>query len=283
MAHESPRPTESSRRSKLKVRGGEIAYETAGKGSPILFLHSAIADHRQWDRELPLYAADHQCIRFDQRGYGGSTPATAEFSQTDDIQALLDHLKIGRAYLVGSSMGGAYAINYAIAHPDRVRGMLLVAPGLSGGVLPPYTASEQAAFELDDRKSQEIAQVWSKGDAGRAFDLLRQLWCVALEGPNLALFRRMVEENTAEVFDNRSSQRESRPPAPSDRLPTLRIPTIVMIGDRDNPSSEPFARRIAGAIPHARLVQVSGADHLINLSRPSAFDDALRAGLAASA
>jgi pimeloyl-ACP methyl ester carboxylesterase len=274
------RPEEKSRfRGKLEVSGGELAYEAAGRGPPVLFIHSVIADSRMWDREFPLYSADHRTIRFDLRGFGGSSPATDSFSYVEDVKSLLSHLRFQRTFLVGSSMGGAFAIDFALENPDMVSGLFLVAPGLSGGFEPPFDLEEQAAFEYDEKKSREVAQAWSRGDAATAFELLRQLWCSALKGPNLELFRTMVEENAPEVFDNRSMRLAKDAPPAYGRLASLRLPTVVLIGDRDNPSSIPFAKRIARSIDGSRLVVVPGADHLVNLSRPAAFDKSLKAAL----
>lgn len=266
-------------RATAEVSGGRLAYETEGRGPPVLFVHSAIADSRMWGREVSRYSADYQTIRFDLRGFGGSSPASAPFSYVQDIASLLAHLRVNRPYLVGSSMGGAFAIDFALEKPQMVRGLFLIAPGLSGGIEPPFDPEEGAALEYDEEKSQEVARAWSKGDAATAFELLRQLWCVALEGPSLELFRKMVQENAAEVFDNRSMQFATAVPPAAARLGTLRVPTTVLVGDRDNPSSDVFAKRIARSIPGARLVTVPGGDHLINLSRPREFDEALKAAL----
>jgi len=267
-------------RAHLSLAGGHLAYETAGQGAPILFIHSVIADSRMWGRESTLYSAEHQTVRYDLRGFGGSSPATAAFSNVEDIVSLLVRLRVQRPFVVGSSMGGAIAIDLALEHPEMVRGLFLVAPGLSGGFEPPFDAEEEAAFAYDDEKSQEIARTWSRGKRSAAFDLLRRLWCSALDGPSLELFRRMVVENAAEVFDNRSMQHAAQVPSAAGRLATIKIPTTVLVGDRDNPSSICFAKRIASSVPGARLITVPGADHLVNLSCPEAFDAALRAALA---
>lgn len=266
-------------RANLKVTGGQLAYETTGQGPPVLFIHSVIADSRMWDREFPLYSADHQTIRFDLRGFGGSLPASDAFSYVEDIKSLLAHLRIHRPYLVGSSMGGAFAIDFALENPEMVRGLFLVAPGLSGGFEPPFDPEELTAFDYDEKKSQEVARAWSRGDASTSFELLRQLWCSALEGSSLELFRRMVEQNAPEVFDNRSMQHATALPPAAGRLATIKVPTTILVGDRDNPSSNFFAKRIAESIAGARLFTVHGADHLVNLSRPDAFDKALKAAL----
>jgi pimeloyl-ACP methyl ester carboxylesterase len=263
----------------LSIAGGKLAYESVGQGPAVLFIHSVIADSRMWDREVPLYSANYRSIRFDLRGFGGSSPATAPFSYDGDIQSLLAHLEVRRAYLVGSSMGGAIAVDFALDHPEMVSGLFLAAPGLSGGIQPPFNSQEQAALDYDDKKSQAVSQAWSKGDASGAFELLRELWCSALEGPSLDLFRRMVQENATEVFDNRSMKLETSNTPAAGRLGSIKVPTTLLVGDRDNPSSEVFVRRITHSISGARLVTVPGADHLVNLSRPKPFDDALQAAL----
>lgn len=275
-------PTEANRatsRSVLEVPGGKLAYQVAGRGPPVLFIHSAIADSRMWDREFSLFSSDHRTIRFDLRGFGGSSPTSAAFSYAEDVKFLLAHLDVHRIYLVGSSMGGALAIDFALGNPEMIQGLLLAAPGLSGGLQPPFDPEEQAAFDYDDKKSQEVAASWSKGDASTAFELLRQLWCSALKGASLELFRQMVEQNALEVFADRSGQHATRMPPAAGLLGAIRAPTIVLVGDRDNPSSPVFAKKIAGSVPGARLVTVPGADHLVNLSRPEAFDAELRSAL----
>lgn len=267
-------------RASLEVDGGRIAYETSGKGPAVLFLHSVIADGRMWDREVARASRGHQAIRFDLRGFGDSSPARGPYSNSEDIRSLLEHLKVPRALLVGSSLGGALAIDLALRYPQLAQSLLLVAPGLSGGILPPYSAEEQEALAYDDRKSQEVAAAWSKGDTAAAIERLRELWGAALKGPALDLFRTMVEANAVEVFENRSLQKAIDPPPAEPRLARLRVPTTVLVGDRDNPSSISFARRIARAVPGARLETVPGGDHLLNLSRPAPFERALLEAMA---
>jgi 3-oxoadipate enol-lactonase len=275
----SDRPGAVARR-RVRVEGGHLAYATQGAGAPVVFVHAAIADSRMWDRELSLVGRDHRAISYDLRGFGGSSPATGPFSYDEDLRKLLDYLDAPRSFLVGASMGGAFAIDFALAHPTRVSGLLLVAPGLSGGFEGPYEPDEAAAFAFDEKKSGEIAEAVRRGDLTSATELLRQLWCASLEGASLELFHRMVSENAKEVFESPTMlQATSAPPAAA-HLPELEVATTVLVGDRDNPSSTPFASRIGRAIPGARLVTVPGADHLINLSRPRAFESALMAGLA---
>jgi 3-oxoadipate enol-lactonase len=215
-------------------------------------------------------------VRNDLRGFGRSAPATSDFSNVRDLLGLIRHLKLDRPLLVGSSMGGAIAIDFAVEHPEMVGGLFLAAPGISG--FDTDLAPEgQPAYEADERQSKEIASAWSSQDTGRAFELLRQLWCRALAGPALELFRRMVQENAAEVFGDRSMQHAVPiEPRAVRRVGTLHVPTRVLVGDQDNPAMAYFGRWIAQHLPGASFVTVPGADHLINLSQPAAFTRELR-------
>ncbi|MCI4317726.1 MAG: alpha/beta hydrolase, partial [Thermoplasmata archaeon] len=115
----------------LEVAGGTLSYEEAGRGRPIVLLHEGIADRRMWNREFPLLARSHHVVRYDFRGYGGSPPASSKFSPVRDLSTLLDSLHMTRPLIVGPSMGGKIALDLALAFPDRVGALLLIAPGYS--------------------------------------------------------------------------------------------------------------------------------------------------------
>jgi 3-oxoadipate enol-lactonase len=262
----------------LKVPGGEIAYESAGNGRPIVLLHEGIADRRMWTREFEALSKTHRVVRYDLRGYGGSTPATAEFSHVLDLESLISYLHLDHPIIVGPSMGGRIAIDYALANPRVPSALLLMAPGLSGMQLE-YDPEGREAYDVDERESTAISNAWKEGRPDEAKELLRKLWASALEGSALELWRTMVDDNAKEVFEDRSSQFDhlDGPPAAT-RLKELSIPTQVIVGDKDNPSSPRFAMYIARSLPGAQLTIVPGADHVLNMSAPKAFDSAL-AGL----
>ena len=265
----------SARSGLVEVDGGQLAYDTAGEGSPILFVHAGIADHRMWDREMAHFSSGHQTVRFDLRGFGKSPPATRSFSYVEDLRTLIESLQLHRPTVVGTSMGGSFAIDLALAHPDLVGALLLVAPGLSGFEMD-LAPDGQVSFEEDERRSKEVAASWAAGKKEEAVTLLRQLWCSALEGPAISLFERMVTENSEEVFVDRSAHWATPPnPPAARRLSSIRTPTSVIWGDRDNPSSPYLASYVAREIPGAHGSFVPGGDHLVNLSVPAAFDSVL--------
>ncbi len=259
----------------LDVAGGKLAYDVAGPttGRPIVLIHEAIADRRMWDREFARLSERHRVVRYDFRGFGGSTPATAPYSAIEDLEVLLDHLKLERPLLVGASMGGRVALDFVVAHPDRVGGLLLVSPGFSGMDYPMFPSG---VFEVDEKASKAAYQAFTEGRFDEAFEHLRGLWGAALQGEGLDLFRRMVKENAQEVFLERSAQHETPvQPKAATRLSNVKVPTLILVGDRDNPAMPHVGRYLADHIPGARLRLVQGGDHLLNLTAPKAFDEAV--------
>jgi len=259
----------------LEVPGGKIAYEVAGNGRPVVLLHEGIADRRMWNREFRRLADHHRVVRYDLRGYGGSAPATKEYSPVRDLVALLDRLELSRPVVVGPSMGGKIALDLALAYPARVGALLLIAPGYSGMDYD-HVPGGKATFERDERLSKAAADAWAAGNLEEASEHLRQLWAAALTGESLDLFRTMVRENAAEVFEERSGRFETRDGGPAaGRLAEIRVPTRILVGDRDNPAMPHLAEFLGRGIAGAEVEHVPGADHLLNLSRPQAFDAAL--------
>jgi len=260
----------------LEVPGGKISYEEGGQGRPIVLLHEGIADRRMWNREFPLLAREHRVVRYDLRGYGGSTPATSEYSPVRDLVALLDHLGLTQPLIVGPSVGGKIALDLTLAHPGRVGALLLIAPGYSGMDYD-HVPGGKATFARDEELSKAAADAWAAGKLEEATEHLRQLWASSLTGSALDLFRTMVRDNTKEVFEERSGRYETREGEPAAaRLKEIRIPTRILVGDRDNPAMPHCANFLARGIAGAKVQLVLGADHLLNLSRPDAFDSALR-------
>jgi len=260
----------------MDVPGGKIAYEEQGRGRPIVLLHEGIADRRMWNREFSLLARDHRVARYDLRGYGGSTSATSEHSPVRDLVALLDHLGLTRPLIVGPSVGGKIALDLTLAYPARVGALLLIAPGYSGMDYD-HVPGGKATFERDERLSKAAADAWAAGKLEEAIEHLRQLWASSLTGSALDLFRTMVQDNAKEVFEERSGRYETREGEPAAaRLTEIRVPTRILVGDRDNPAMPHCANFLARGIAGATVQLVPGADHLLNLSRPDAFDTALR-------
>ena len=243
----------------LPVDGGDIHAEHAGTpgGEAVLLLHAGVADRRVWDDVIgPLAAAGHHVIRYDMRGYGRSAPATAPHSLVADALLVLDAAGVGSAHFVGLSQGAATSVDTAIAHPNRVRSLTLVAPGLSGYEWPrlPGFAERMAAAEAGDTHglALAIAHLW----APLSFE----------KGDKQCDAAARVILDQAEHF--MSDEQEIDEPSAIPRLNEIGVPTLVVLGDRDVDAITEIGRVLEQGIPGARTETLANADHMLPLRTP---------------
>ncbi len=267
--------TSQIRSGTLPVADGSVYFETSGKGPALVFVHAAIADRRMWDREFGRYAKDNTVVRYDVRGFGRSPPATTPYSDVDDLRAVLEAAGIDRATVVGCSNGGRIGVDFALTHPDRVDRLVLVAAGV-GGLEFSGDPDEAAAFRKEDALMAPLQAAYKSGDREGAVRGMREFWCAAQSGPSLDLVTAMLRDNLDEIFTDASASHATRldPPA-AKRLGSVASPTIYLLGDRDAPGMRFIAHRMTSGIRGSVLKTIPGADHLINLSRPREFDDAI--------
>jgi pimeloyl-ACP methyl ester carboxylesterase len=210
-------------------------------------------------------------LRYDLRGYGDSTLPPGSFSQSGDLLALLDHLGIARAALVGVSYGGRVALDTAFVAPDRVTALVLAAPALRDH------RWSKAVSDFGDEEERLL----DSGDVAGATQLNVRLW---VDGPNRGPDpqRESVRERVAmmqqRAFEIQVPAYESEPsPGPEDpvnvRLDEIAAPTLVLAGDADAPDFLEIADRLERELPNARKVVLEDTAHTIPLERPDEFRD----------
>ena len=247
-----------------KTPGG-IAYDVQGSGPAVVLITGSNLDRRMWNREAAWLSKTHTVVRYDLRAHGQSDTATKPFSMLGDLIELLDTLAIQKAALIGLSAGSTIALDAALDHPDRVDRVVLSGPAPSGyvsKVMPPFVTPLMAALKA--------------GEFKKIPDLLLATPVFAAPPDAQPLVRQMVVENERLWTVDRSLMRATRPAF--DRLESVRVPTLVLIGEHDEWQMEP-AEIIARRVPGARLVRVPGGGHLLNLTSPQDFDAALRSFL----
>src|SRR6266851_3315872 len=111
---------------------GQIYFETAGSGRALVFIHAGVSDSRMWDPQFESFARDYQVIRFDLRGFGKSAMPPGPYSKRGDLRSVRDFLGVAKAALVGCSMGGTTAIDFALEHPEAASALVPVGAGVSG-------------------------------------------------------------------------------------------------------------------------------------------------------
>ena len=110
----------------MRINGARVHYEREGAGPPVVFLHAGVADSRMWDPQVAEFAKHFDVIRPDQRGFGESDLPPVPWSPVADLVSLIDQLELEPAHVVGCSMGGALAIDFALNHPERILSLVLV-------------------------------------------------------------------------------------------------------------------------------------------------------------
>lgn len=261
---------------RVAVPGSSLFYEAAGQGSPLILLHAGSLDRRMWDPQFLALADSHRVIRYDARGHGRSGPVTGRFDPSQDLYALMEALHIPRATLVGCSLGGATAIDFALAHPEYVARLVLVSSGLSGYRWPaesrdvPWRVAARAAALRADTVG--IARAWLQSD----------YFAVARTNPTLAarldtLLSDNVESWRSALHNGRQDTVLAGPA--QGRLHQIRVPTLVIVGRRDVLDILRIADTLRAHIPVTQFAPVEGIGHLPNMERPSEFLRILRAFL----
>ena len=252
----------------VDVPAGRLHVVDEGDGPVVVLLHAGIVDLRSWDRMVPpMLDAGLRVIRYSARGHGRSTTADVEFSDVDDLVAVLDARGVEQAVLVGNSRGGSLAIEAALAHPDRVRGVVAVAAGVSG-FEPPLTATEDAMVAELDRLEEA-----DPPDADAIAELDVRLW---VDGPGQPADR--VDPEAREyVRDvdaalNAPGQVRGRRRRPdldaAPRVSGLSMPVVAVAGGLDLSYVVPTALLLAERVPQGRAVIWPDVAHLIGLEVP---------------
>lgn len=257
--------------SEIGVTPSGLVYEIAGSGPPLLLLHAGLMDRRMWDPQWPVLAERFTAIRYDARGFGQSADPDRPYSLHGDALEVLEAAGVeAAAAVVGVSMGGATALDLALAAPSRVSSLVVVSSEPSGWEHSPEIIRQleaaDAAFargDLDATNELEL-RIWVDGplrSADRVDPALRR---------QIAASNRVLLERAAEI---EHEPFELEPPA-SERLHELRQPTLVVTGELDQPSVLDGAFAIIAAAG-ARHVEIPDAGHLPNLERPREFLEAL--------
>lgn len=220
-----------------------------------MFCHGAGGNHASWYQQVPAFAARYRVITWDQRGFGRSTnraDRSGPRAAASDLRALLDHLALESAHLVGQSMGGWVILGFALAHPGRVRS-LVFANTVAGIQLPEPSeetrqARERVAAVLLDPNAPLggdhpcLSPGFAERDPAQAF-LYTQISSLAPPTPMSALLELMETTH------------------PQEEVGKLVVPSLFVVGSMDPLFPPEDLRRAASALPAARVVEIPGSGH----------------------
>ncbi|MPZ88852.1 MAG: alpha/beta fold hydrolase [Nitriliruptorales bacterium] len=254
--------------------GVGLHVEEAGDGVPVLFVHEFAGDHRSWRPQLRWFARRYRAIAYAARGYPpsdvpGDLAAYSQDHAVDDAVAVLDGLGIGRAHIVGLSMGGFVALHLARRHPDRCRS--IVAAGVGYGARPETTAGfrrecDAIADAIDTDGVPAFAARYAVGPARVQFENKDPLG-------HAEFAAQLAEHNQGGAARTMRGFQRERPSLYdfADDWRAVRVPAVIVAGDEDEASLEP-SLWLKRTIPTAGLAVLPRTGHTINLEEPAAFN-----------
>lgn len=233
---------------RAELNGIAMYYAIYGAGEPVVLLHGGLADSDCWGNQVPALAARHRVIVADSRGHGRSTRASAPLGyhlMASDVLALMDHLGIRRASIVGWSDGAIIGLDLAIHHPERVRRLFAFAANYTTAGLRPDVgdnATFKAYIAEARRRYEQISPTphdWPAFEAA-----VTTMW-------------------------------STEPAYTRDQLAGIRVPTVIADGDHDEAILRSHTEEMARLIPGAKLVILRDASHFAMLQQPAAFNRAV--------
>ena len=245
---------------RASLNGIEIDYEASGSGPAVLLSHGYSATRRMWDGQHRALEGRYTVISWSMRGHGEteSPDDPAQYSEeltVGDMRALLGHVGVEEAIVGGLSLGGYASLGFSLAHPEMVRALVICDSG------PGYrNAGARAAW--NQRAHERAAELEARG--------LDALGGRSREVREAAGLHRSAQ-GLAHAARGMLAQRDSRV---IDGIPSITVPTLIIVGDQDQPFLAP-CEYMAKKIPGARLEVIAGAGHSSNLDQPAAFNRVL--------
>jgi 3-oxoadipate enol-lactonase len=246
------------------INSTRFYYEEHGSGFPIILLHGFPLNHTIWQEVVTLLGEDFRVITPDLRGHGRSDCPEGSYTMTliaKDIAGLMDRFGVEKAVVVGHSMGGYAALAFALAFPERLAGLGLVATQAAADT-PERKAGRYASIEVVKRAGvQEMANSMSERLTTRP-DLIPAIRAMILSTRPEGVIGSLL--GLAERSDL------------TGQLASIQVPALVVAGDADRVNPIERSREMAMLLPHATLVVIPGAGHMPMMEAPKVVADGLK-------
>lgn len=254
--------------------GTRLYYEESGDGVPIVFVHEFSGDLRSWAPQVRYFRRGHRCIAFNARGYPPSDvpEQVSKYSQAlavDDLAAIMRHLKIRKAHIIGCSMGSQSTLHFGLTYPAMAMSLTMIGAG---------SGSNYASRADQKRAAEENARRYEgQGLAAMLQRVRKAPNRVRLKEKNPRAWddfgRRFMEHSALGCANIQRGIQGRRPPITSlgKNISALKVPTHMVVGDEDTGAIEPslFVKRTS---PAARLTIVPATGHLVNQEEPELFN-----------
>ena len=256
------------------INGVNLYYEVHGEGFPLVWSHEFAGDYRSWEPQVRFFSRRYRVITYNARGYPpsdvpGEVDSYSQEHAVEDLRGLLDHLGIEQAHVGGLSMGGNVALNFGLAYPHMAKSLIVAGAGTGSADPETFRRRLDALAQRMETGGMEAMSDYTRGPA--RVQLLRK----DTKGWQEFADQFSQHSNIGSAMTFRGVQGR-RPPIfdLESRLRALEVPTLIMVGDEDDPCVEPgvFMKR---CIPSSGLVMFPQAGHAINLEDPDLFNRAV--------
>jgi pimeloyl-ACP methyl ester carboxylesterase len=235
----------------------DLYYKIQGQGEPVVLLHSGGADLRGWQFIVPHLAKNYRAIAFDGRGVGQSPPLLEAVDYVEELRQLLNHLSLDRVALVGHSIGGQIATDFALAYPNRVSKLVLIAPGLTGSQPSPDVEQWFKQIRAAAPDIEKMTQL----------SLEHPVHSVVMSSPQRELMITMMKHFFVRSLEWKTFEMRWAKPPTIERLDQIQTKTLFIIGTQDMPDNLHTAE-LFQQVPNIRFAWIDGADHTPTLTHP---------------
>lgn len=235
----------------------DLHYEVHGTGETVVLIHCGGGDLRNWQFIIPLLSRLYQVIALDARGAGKSPPLIEAANYVEDLTKLLDKLGIDKAVVVGHSIGGQVATDFALSYPQKVSKLVVIAPALTGFEFSP-------AYQ---QWSQQVMAVAPDVEKMVMLTLTSPMYRIVMSSPQRDFLVEMMKHNTQRVLEWQTFDMVWPQPPASTRLSQLKTNTLLIIGKEDGEDLWRIAE-LFQQVPDIQFAYIEGADHLATLTHP---------------
>ncbi|MHA2400699.1 MAG: alpha/beta fold hydrolase [Promethearchaeota archaeon] len=249
---------------KQKVKDIEMYYEITGEGDPLLLIHGLGSSTRDWEEQVPVFSQKYQVITIDLRGHGKTDKPKGPYSIkmfVEDISELLKQLKINKTHILGLSLGGVTAFQFAVDYPQLLNSLIIV----NAGVEMRVDSFKQKREFLKRSIIIRLVGMKKMGEvlATRLFIKPEQ------EEQRTKMIERWAENDKKAYL---SALYSLKGWSVRDKLPNITSPTLILGSDEDyTPSS--VKKEFVALIPNGKFIEIKDARHAVSMEKPEEFNE----------
>jgi len=247
-----------------EVNRTSLYYEIMGEGQPIILIHGGLLDSRMWDGQFQKFANNYRVIRYDIRGHGKSALPKGKYSHVKDLENLFKFLDIERAHIIGLSLGGTIAIDFALEHPEKVSSLIL-------------TSTAPMGFRIENQElTKKTLAIYEAANNHRIQDAVEMWLNHPVFGTIKPRLKRKVHQMLMDNIKSWTLPKDNMiwasPPA-AQRLSKIKTSTLILVGGQDVTDVMAAADLLENGIGVAIKMVIADAGHHINIEKPRQFNN----------